>query len=78
MLVYRFLTAVPTLLLGLAAAFTWRRQKLPPEPAGAAASIHPIGTMPSEGEQATLGQQVDEPVTKGTTWTKSVGNSGSG
>src|SRR3954468_1624070 len=26
-LVYRFLTTVPTLLLGLAAAFTWRRQK---------------------------------------------------
>jgi uncharacterized protein (TIRG00374 family) len=25
-LVYRFLTTVPTLLLGLAAAFTWRRQ----------------------------------------------------
>jgi uncharacterized protein (TIRG00374 family) len=33
-LVYRFLTTVPTLLLGLAAAFTWRRQGLPaPEPA---------------------------------------------
>jgi uncharacterized protein (TIRG00374 family) len=28
-LVYRFLTTVPTLLLGLAAAFTWRRQGLP-------------------------------------------------
>jgi len=26
-LVYRFLTVVPTLLLGLAAAFTWRRQR---------------------------------------------------
>jgi len=33
-LVYRFLTTVPTLLLGLAAAFTWRRQGLPaPDPA---------------------------------------------
>jgi len=33
-LVYRFLTTVPTLLLGLAAAFTWRRQGLPaPGPA---------------------------------------------
>jgi uncharacterized protein (TIRG00374 family) len=33
-LVFRFLTTVPTLLLGLAAAFTWRRQGLPaPEPA---------------------------------------------
>jgi uncharacterized protein (TIRG00374 family) len=31
-LVYRFLTAIPTILLGLAAAFTWRRQKRP-EPA---------------------------------------------
>jgi len=28
-LVYRFLTTVPTLLLGLGAAFTWRRQGLP-------------------------------------------------
>jgi uncharacterized protein (TIRG00374 family) len=36
-LVYRFLTTVPTLLLGLAAAFTWRRQGLqvvPPESSG--------------------------------------------
>ena len=33
-LVYRFLTTVPTLLLGLAAAFTWRRQgRHAPEPA---------------------------------------------
>jgi putative heme transporter len=30
-LVYRFLTAVPTLLLGLGAAFTWRRRR-PPGP----------------------------------------------
>jgi uncharacterized protein (TIRG00374 family) len=29
-LVYRFLTMVPTLLLGLAAAFTWRRQRRAP------------------------------------------------
>ena len=38
-LVYRFLTTVPTLLLGLAAAFTWRRQgrRAEPEPTGAAA-----------------------------------------
>jgi uncharacterized protein (TIRG00374 family) len=28
-LVYRFLTTVPTLVLGLGAAFTWRRQRLP-------------------------------------------------
>lgn len=28
-LVYRFLTTVPTLLLGLGAAFTWRRHRLP-------------------------------------------------
>jgi uncharacterized protein (TIRG00374 family) len=37
-LVYRFLTTVPTLLLGLAAAFTWRRRGLgavlSPEPPG--------------------------------------------
>jgi len=34
-LVYRFLTTVPTLLLGLAAAFTWRRHQRPaaPDPA---------------------------------------------
>jgi uncharacterized protein (TIRG00374 family) len=31
-LVYRFLTTVPTLLLGLGAAFTWRRQGLPVVP----------------------------------------------
>ena len=31
-LVYRFLTAVPTLMLGLAAAFTFRRQGRVPEP----------------------------------------------
>jgi putative heme transporter len=31
-LLYRFLTTVPTLVLGLAAAFTWRRQPRPAEP----------------------------------------------
>jgi len=37
-LVYRFLTTVPTLLLGLAAAFTWRRQRRrEAEPTGATA-----------------------------------------
>jgi putative heme transporter len=38
-LVYRFLTTVPTLILGLAAAFTWRRQRrrAEPEPTGAIA-----------------------------------------
>jgi len=38
-LVYRFLTTVPTLILGLAAAFTWRRQRrhAEPKPTGAAA-----------------------------------------
>jgi uncharacterized protein (TIRG00374 family) len=37
-LVYRFLTTVPTLLLGLAAAFTWRRQgvRMAPAPETAA------------------------------------------
>jgi uncharacterized protein (TIRG00374 family) len=37
-LVFRFLTAVPTLLLGLAAAFTFRRQGRVPEPGAAAPS----------------------------------------
>jgi len=38
-LVYRFLTTVPTLMLGLAAAFTWRRQRrrAEPEPTATAA-----------------------------------------
>src|SRR5205823_7160897 len=31
-LVYRFLTVVPTLVLGLLAAFTWRRGQRRPEP----------------------------------------------
>jgi uncharacterized membrane protein YbhN (UPF0104 family) len=33
-LVYRFLTVVPTLLLGLVAAVTWRRHRLPGDAAG--------------------------------------------
>jgi uncharacterized protein (TIRG00374 family) len=37
-LVYRFLTTVPTLVLGLAAAFTWRRQRKGAEPAPAEAT----------------------------------------
>lgn len=40
-LVYRFLTAVPTLLLGLAAALTFRRQRRKPPP-----DFHPVGAMP--------------------------------
>jgi putative heme transporter len=49
-LVYRFLTAVPTLLLGLGAAFTWRRQKpRPPDDA-----FHPVGAMPGNGGQSSL------------------------
>lgn len=49
-LVYRFLTAVPTLLLGLGAAFTWRRQKpKPPDDA-----FHPVGAMPGNGGQSSL------------------------
>jgi putative heme transporter len=49
-LVYRFLTAVPTLLLGLGAAFTWRRQK-PKPPTDA---FHPVGAMPGNGGQSSL------------------------
>ena len=47
-LVYRFLTMVPTLVLGLVAAATWRRHKPPPaEPV----ARHPVGTMrQSQGE----------------------------
>jgi uncharacterized protein (TIRG00374 family) len=49
-LVYRFLTAVPTLLLGLGAAFTWRRQRpKPPDDA-----FHPVGAMPANGGQSSL------------------------
>ena len=49
-LVFRFLTAVPTLLLGLGAAFTWRRQK-PKPPTDA---FHPVGAMPGDGGQSSL------------------------
>lgn len=49
-LVYRFLTAVPTLLLGLGAAFTWRRQK--PKPPGDA--FHPVGAMPGNSGESSL------------------------
>jgi uncharacterized protein (TIRG00374 family) len=49
-LVYRFLTAVPTLLLGLGAAFTWRRQR--PKPPSDA--FHPVGTMPADGASSSL------------------------
>ena len=49
-LVFRFLTAVPTLLLGLGAAFTWRRQKpKPPDDA-----FHPVGAMPGNSGQSSL------------------------
>jgi putative heme transporter len=47
-LVYRFLTAVPTLLLGLGAAFTWRRQGLHAEPAPAAGQ-QALGPPPGTG-----------------------------
>jgi uncharacterized protein (TIRG00374 family) len=47
-LVYRFLTAVPTLLLGIAAAFVWRRRGW--RPSEDEATIHPVGTMPPGGE----------------------------
>ncbi len=49
-LVYRFLTAVPTLLLGLGAAFTWRRQK--PKPPSDA--FHQVGAMPGNGGGSSL------------------------
>jgi uncharacterized protein (TIRG00374 family) len=49
-LVYRFLTAVPTLLLGLGAAFTWRRQR--PKPPSDA--FHPVGAMPGDGGGSSL------------------------
>jgi uncharacterized protein (TIRG00374 family) len=44
-LIYRFLTTVPTLILGLAAAFTWRRQgvRTPREPDTAAARLSRSG-----------------------------------
>ena len=48
-LVYRFLTIVPTLLVGLVSAATWRRRGLQePEPVQArrpAPADHPLGMM---------------------------------
>src|SRR5262249_47560594 len=49
-LVFRFLTAVPTLLLGLGVAFTWRRQT--PKPPSDA--FHPVGAMPSGPGKSSL------------------------
>lgn len=49
-LVYRFLTAVPTLLLGLGVAFTWRRQT--PKPPSDA--FHPVGAMPGGPGESSL------------------------
>lgn len=61
-LVYRFLTTVPTLILGLAAAFTWRRQGRK-EPAGVVSSVR--------DDAAVLGgSETDSGTTpKGATWT---------
>lgn len=42
-LVYRFLTIVPTILVGLVAAATWRRASRAPE--GPITPDHPLGTM---------------------------------
>ena len=51
-LVYRFLTMVPTLVLGLVAAGTWRRHKPPPvEPV----ELHPVGTMPASPTEPRVG-----------------------
>jgi putative heme transporter len=51
-LVYRFLTMVPTLVLGLIAAATWRRYKPPPaEPV----EVHPVGTMPASSTEQRVG-----------------------
>lgn len=48
-LVYRFLTAVPTLLLGVGAALTFRRHKPKPPP-----DFHPVGAMPGGSEGPKL------------------------
>lgn len=48
-LVYRFLTAVPTLLLGLVAALTFRRHK--PKPPR---DFHPVGAMPDTRRESSL------------------------
>jgi putative heme transporter len=50
-LVFRFLTMVPTIALGLVAAATWRRHR----PA-AAAAVRPVGTMRGAGAESTLEQ----------------------
>jgi uncharacterized protein (TIRG00374 family) len=80
-LVYRFLTAVPTLLLGLAAAFTWRRSGGPAAPGclGGASAVHPVGAMPSASGESRLKPHTHKgSATKGATWTNSDGSSGSG
>jgi uncharacterized protein (TIRG00374 family) len=82
-LVYRFLTGVPTLLLGLVAAFTWRRsgRRLPPDARAAdlegASEVHPVGAMPQAPGESSLKQHTHEGA-KGATWTSSGGNSGCG
>jgi uncharacterized protein (TIRG00374 family) len=45
-LVYRFLTTIPTLILGLASAFTFRRQQRPTEPAPSGALSPRQGDVP--------------------------------
>ncbi|HSL65105.1 MAG TPA: lysylphosphatidylglycerol synthase transmembrane domain-containing protein [Gaiellaceae bacterium] len=49
-LVYRFLTIVPTIVYGLIAAGTWRRHKPPAEPV----PPHPVGTVGGAGTDTTL------------------------
>ena len=48
-LVYRFLTAVPTLVLGLVSALTLRGEHPPPPQ-----EFHPVGAMPAERGESTL------------------------
>ncbi len=51
-LVYRFLTMAPTLVLGLVAAATWRRHQPPPaEPV----AVHPVRTMPGAPSEPRVG-----------------------
>lgn len=51
-LVYRFLTMAPTLVLGLVAAATWRRHRPPPaEPV----DVHPVRTMPASPSEPRVG-----------------------
>jgi uncharacterized protein (TIRG00374 family) len=49
-LVYRFLTMVPTIALGLVASATWRRHRPEPVP-----PVHPVGTIRNAGADPTLG-----------------------